>query len=82
MSNRKNIVSALTAAFAAMAVGGGVAIANAAPPAPLAPLTTMADAPEPGDTPDEQGPDTDNVQDGDQGGPELPDTAPPAPAPR
>jgi len=81
MLNRKNkILAALGAALATAAIGGGVAVANAAPPLPP-PSPTVVDIPEPGDTPDaEQAGDTDNLQEGDQNGPEVPDT-PPAPAP-
>jgi hypothetical protein len=77
------IVAAVSAVLAAGVIGGGVAIANATPtPAPPPPpLTSVVDTPEPGDTPDVPGaPDTDNVQDGNQSGPELPDTTV-APAP-
>jgi hypothetical protein len=85
MSNRKNrIVAALIAALGTAAIGGGIAVAHAAPtPAPPAP-PTVVDTPEPGDTPDASGvADTDNIQDGDQNGPEVPDTpVPPAPPTR
>jgi hypothetical protein len=81
MLNRKNkVLAALGAALAAGAIGGGVAVANAAPPPPP-PSPTVIDTPEPGDSPDaEQAGDTDNLQEGDQNGPEVPDT-PAAPAP-
>jgi hypothetical protein len=80
MLNLKNkVLAALGAALAAGAIGGGAAVANAAPPPPP-PSPTVVDTPEPGDSPDAEQPgDTDNVQDGDQNGPEVPDT--PAPAP-
>ena len=82
MLTRKNkIIAAVGAALAAGAIGGGVAVANAQPtPAPPSP-PTVVDSPEPGDSPDAQGvADTDNIQEGDQNGPEVPDTpAPPAP---
>jgi hypothetical protein len=77
MDRMDKIVAAVSAALAAAAIGGGVAIANATPtPAPPAsPPTSVVDTPEPGDTPDVAGaPDTDNVQEGDQKGPEVPDT--------
>jgi hypothetical protein len=83
MDRMDKIVAALTAALAACAIGGGVAIANATPtpPPPPPPPTSVVDTPEPGDTPDVLGaPDTDNVQEGDQNGPEVPDTTV-APAP-
>jgi hypothetical protein len=83
MDRMDKIVAALSAALAACAIGGGVAIANATPtPAPPPPPpTSVVDTAEPGDTPDVLGaPDTDNVQEGDQNGPEVPDTTV-APAP-
>jgi hypothetical protein len=83
MDRTDKIVAALSAALAAIAIGGGVAVANATPtPAPPPPpATSVVDTPEPGDTPDVAGaPDTDNVQEGDQNGPEVPDTTV-APAP-
>jgi hypothetical protein len=83
MDRMDKIVAALTAALTAGAIGGVVAIANATPtPAPPPPPpTSVVGTPEPGDTPDVPGaPDTDNVQEGDQNGPEVPDTTP-APAP-
>ena len=81
MDRMDKIVAALSAALAACAIGGGVAIANATPTPPPPPPTSVVDTPEPGDTPDVPGaPDTDNVQEGDQNGPEVPDTTV-APAP-
>lgn len=66
-----------TLLVAATIGGAGMALAQATPtPAPPPPPATseQCDAPEPGDTPDQPGaPDTDNVQDGEQGGPEVPD---------
>jgi hypothetical protein len=82
--NRKNrIVAALTAALGAAAIGGGVAVAHAQPPPPPPP-TTVVDTPEPGEAAEPtEAVDTDNIQDGDQNGPEAPDTsvvpAPPTP---
>jgi hypothetical protein len=80
MLNRKNrIIAGLAAALGAAAIGGGAATANAEPPPPP-PAPTVVDTPEPGDGPDVAGAvDTDNIQEGDQNGPEVPDT--PAPAP-
>jgi hypothetical protein len=83
MDRMDKIVAALTAALAAWAIGGGVAIANATPtPAPPPPPPiSVVDTPEPGDTADVAGaPDTDTVQEGDQNGPDVPDTTV-APAP-
>jgi hypothetical protein len=82
MDRTDKIVAAVCAVLAAGAIGGGVATANATPtPAPPPPPTSVVDTPEPGDTPDVPGaPDTDNVQEGDQNGPEVPDTTV-APAP-
>jgi hypothetical protein len=80
MDRMDKIVAALTAALAACAIGGGVAIANATPTPPPPPPTSVVDSAEPGDTPDVRGaPDTD-IQEGDQNGPEVPDTTV-APAP-
>lgn len=65
-----------TLAVAATIGGAGMALAQATPtPPPPPPATSeQCDAPEAGDTPDQPGaPDTDNVQDGEQGGPEVPD---------
>ena len=87
MLNRKNrITAAVTSALAAGTIGGGVAVANAAPPPPPPPpppAPTVVDTPEPGETPEPaEAADTDNIQEGDQNGPEVPDTAPPAPPTR
>ncbi|GAC1638765.1 MAG: hypothetical protein NVS4B6_08890 [Mycobacterium sp.] len=91
MNRNNKITAAVTAALATGAIGGGIAVANATPttPPPPPPPTTQGDLPdipgtpdveEPGDTPDAPGaPDTDDVQGGDQNGPEVPDT--PAPTP-
>ena len=82
MNRKDKIVSAVGAALAAGA-GGGVAVANAqptpVPPPPPAP--TAVEAPEPeGSAECSGGVDTDNIQEGDQNGPEEPDgCAPPAP---
>jgi hypothetical protein len=73
----KKLVAAVAAALTAGAIGGGIGIANA-DPTPPPPPTTVVDTPEPGDTPDEAA-DTDDVQDGDQSGPEVPDTPLPSP---
>lgn len=85
MLNPKNrIAAALMAALGTAAIGGGIAVAHAQPtPAPPAP-PSVVDTPEPGDTPDTEGAaDTDNIQEGDQNGPEVPDTTvPPAPPTR
>lgn len=74
----QRLVAGIGTLLVAATIGGaGMALAQATPtPAPPPPPTTeQCDAPEPGDTPDQPGaPDTDNVQDGDQGGPEVPDT--------
>ena len=94
MTNRRSrIVAAVTTALIAGAIGGGVALAHAtpAPAPPPPPSTSVADTPEPGDTPEAPGPpddaepgdtpdvpgapDTDNAQAGDQNGPEVPDTS-------
>jgi hypothetical protein len=85
MLNRKSrVVAAVTSALAAAAIGGGIAVANAIPTPPPPAPPTVVDTPEPGDSPDATGAaDTDNIQDGDQNGPEVPDTpAAPAPPPR
>lgn len=77
MDRTDKIVVALSAALAACAIGGGVGIANAtpAPAPPPPPATSVVDPPEPGDTPDVAGAqDGDNIQEGDQNGPEVPDT--------
>ncbi|WP_264036753.1 hypothetical protein [Mycolicibacterium hodleri] len=71
--------------------GIALANATPSPAPPPPPPTSVVDTPEPGDTPDAPGasdvaepgdtpdapgaPDTDNAQDGDQGGPEVPDTS-------
>jgi hypothetical protein len=85
MLNRKNrIIAGLTAALGAAAIGSGAAAANAAPmePPPPPPAPTVVDTPEPGDGPDVAGAlDTDNIQEGDQNGPEVPDTPAPAAPP-
>ena len=78
MKPRQRLLAGIGTLLAAVTIGGaGPALANAtpAPPPPPAPPTSQqCDAPEPGDTPDQPGaPDTDNVQDGDQAGPEVPD---------
>ena len=86
--NRKNrIVAALTGALGAAAIGGGVAVAHAQPPPPPPPPpppTTVVDTPEPGEAAEPgEAVDTDNIQEGDQNGPEGPDIsvvpAPPTP---
>jgi hypothetical protein len=85
MLNRKSrIAAAVTSALAGAAIGGGIAVANATPAPPPPAPPTVVDTPEPGDSPDVTGAaDTDNLREGDQNGPEVPDTAaPPAPAPR
>jgi hypothetical protein len=84
LNRKKKIMAAVTPALGAAAICGGIAVANAAPPPPSPPpppAPTVVDTPEPGDSPDEAaGVDTDNVQEGDQNGPEVPDTpAPPPP---
>jgi hypothetical protein len=82
MLNRKNrIMAAVTAALGGAAITGGVAVAHATPTPAPPPPPTVVDTPEPGDNPDAAGAaDTDNIQEGDQNGPEVPDTpAPPAP---
>jgi hypothetical protein len=72
MNKRNKIMAAFTAALAAGSIGVGVTTAYAAPP--TAP-PSAADTPEPGDTPDAPGAaDNDNVQQGDQNGPEIPDS--------
>lgn len=84
MNRKDKIVSAVGAALAAGAIGVGVGVANAqpmpAPPPPPAP-TVMEAAPELEDSAEcAGGVDTDNIQEGDQNGPEEPDDcAPPAP---
>jgi hypothetical protein len=83
--NRKSrIVAAVTSGLAGAAIGGGMAVANATPTPPPPAPPTVVDTPEPGDSPDVTGAaDTDNLQEGDQNGPEVPDIpAPPAPPPR
>jgi hypothetical protein len=75
----QRLIAAVGTLLAAGTIGGvgmGLAHATPTPPPPPPPpaATEQCDAPEPGDTPDQPGaPDTDNVQDGDQGGPEVPD---------
>ncbi|WP_006243301.1 hypothetical protein [Mycolicibacterium tusciae] len=78
MIPRQRLLAAVGTLLAAGTIGGaGMALAHATPtPAgpPPQPTSEQCDAPEPGDTPDQPGaPDTDTVQDGDQGGPEVPD---------
>jgi hypothetical protein len=84
LNRRSRIVAAVTSALAGAAIGGGIAVANATPAPAPPPPPTVVDTPEPGDSPDgTAAADTDNIQDGDQNGPEVPDTpAPPAPPPR
>ena len=83
MNRKDKIVSAVGAALAAGAIGAGVAVANAQPtPVPFPPPAPPAvGAPEPeGSAECSGGVDTDNIQEGDQNGPEEPDNcAPPAP---
>jgi|1186.fasta_scaffold832268_1 hypothetical protein len=84
MNRKDKIVSAVGAALAAGAIGGGVAVANAQPtpaPPPAPPGPTVVEAPELEDSAEcAGGVDTDNIQEGDQNGPEAPnDCAPPAP---
>jgi hypothetical protein len=84
MTNRTNkLVAALMAALCAGAIAGSVAVAQAQPtPTPTpTPPPSVVDQPEPGDSPDGiAAADTDNVQEGDQNGPETPDIpAPPPP---
>jgi len=83
MNWKDKIVSAVGATLAAGAIGGGVTVANAqptpaSPPPPPAPTVV---APElEGSAECAGGVDTDNIQEGDQNGPEEPDDcAPPAP---
>jgi hypothetical protein len=83
LRRKSRVVAAVTSALAGAAIGGGIAVANATPaPAPPPPAPpTVVDTPEPGDVTDAA--DADNLQEGDQNGPEVPDTvAPPAPPPR
>jgi hypothetical protein len=84
LNRRSRIVAAVTSALAGAAIGGGVAVANATPAPPPPSPPTVVDTPEPGDSPDgTAAADTDNIQEGDQNGPEVPDTpAPPAPPTR
>ncbi|KMO70779.1 MAG: hypothetical protein HZB45_24800 [Mycolicibacterium rufum] len=72
MKSTQRVLAGIGALMAAATVGGaGMAPAYATPPPPAPP---QCDARGPGDTPDQPGvSDTDNVQDGDQGGPEVPD---------
>ena len=83
MNRKDKIVSAVGAALAAAAIGGGAAVANAQPPVPPPPppAPTVVETPEPEDSAEcAGGVDTDNIQEGDQNGPEEPDDcAPPAP---
>ena len=82
MNRKDKIVSAVGATFAAGAIGGGVTVASAQPtPAPPPPPAPTVVAPELGDSAEcAGGVDTDNIQEGDQNGPEEPDDcAPPAP---
>lgn len=78
MRPRQRLLAGIGTMLAAATIGGaGMALAQATPtPAPPPPPATseQCDTPEPGDTPDQPGaPDTGNVQDGEQGGPEVPD---------
>ena len=78
MNQKQKLIAAVGALLAAGTIGGaGMALANATPapaPPPPPPTSQACDAPEAGDTPDQPGgPDSDNVQKGDQGGPETPD---------
>lgn len=78
MNPRQRLLAGIGTLAAAMTIGGaGMALAHATPTPPPPPppaASEQCDAPEPGDTPDQPGAaDTDNVQDGDQGGPEVPD---------
>jgi hypothetical protein len=77
MRPTRRLLAGIGTLLVAATIGGtGMALAQATPtPAPPPPpATSECDAPEPGDTPDQPGaPDTDNVQDGEQGGPEVPD---------
>ena len=82
MNRKDKIVSAVDATLAAGAIGGGVTVANAQPtPAPPPPPAPTVVAPELEDSAEcAGGVDTDNIQEGDQNGPEQPDDcAPPAP---
>jgi hypothetical protein len=78
LKRKSRVVAAVTSALAGAAIGGGIAVANATPTPPPPAPPTVVDTPEPGDITDAA--DTDNLQEGDQNGPEVPDTAPP-PAP-
>ncbi|HXO50813.1 MAG TPA: hypothetical protein VN888_07245 [Mycobacterium sp.] len=81
LRRKSRVVAAVTSALAGAAIGGGIAVANATPAPPPPAPPTVVDTPEPGDVTDAA--DTDNLQEGDQNGPEVPDTAaPPAPPPR
>ncbi|MFZ0834433.1 MAG: hypothetical protein WAM92_15405 [Mycobacterium sp.] len=85
MNFKQKIIAAVSAVLAAGTIGGAaMALANATPtPAPPPPPPTSQpsdtpDAPEPGEAPDQPGEpeapgDNDNVQDGNQNGPEAPD---------
>ncbi|MGK2882849.1 MAG: hypothetical protein ACSLE6_19405 [Mycobacterium sp.] len=77
MRPTQRLLAGIGTLLVATTIGGaGMALAQATPtPAPPPPATSeQCDAPETGDTPDQPGaPDTDNVQDGEQGGPEVPD---------
>jgi hypothetical protein len=75
MNRKDKIVSAVGATLAAGAIGGGVTVANAQPtpaPPPPPPAPTVV-APELEDSAEcAGGVDTDNIQEGDQNGPEEP----------
>lgn len=78
MNRRQKLIAAVGTLLAAGTIGGtGMALGHATPtpaPPPPPPASEQCEAPEPGETPDQPGaPDSDNVQEGDQGGPELPD---------
>jgi hypothetical protein len=81
MNRKDKIVSAVGAALAAGAIGGGVAVANAQPTPAPPPAPTVVEPPELEDSAEcAGGVDTDNIQEGDQNGPEEPDgCAPPVP---
>ena len=78
MKPRQRLLAAIGTLRAPVTTGGAATVlahaTPAPPPPPAPPASQQCDAPEPGDTPDQPGaPDTDNIQDGDQGGPEVPD---------
>ncbi|KDE97092.1 conserved exported hypothetical protein [uncultured Mycobacterium sp.] len=72
----QRLLAGIGTMLAAATLGGvSAALAQAAPtPPPTPPPTSQqCDAPKPGDTPDQPGaPDKDNIQGGDQGGPDAP----------